>query len=364
MFGIPVSRRAGILLSVVPVMATLALSPAATASASTAGTHGAPTVTPQVSGTTKRLQAVSAVNSRVVWASGLGGTYTVTTDGGAHWHPGVVPGAETLQFRDVQAVSARTAYLLSAGSGSDSRIYKTTNGGATWTLQFQASNDPNNFYDCFAFWNPRRGLTMADGNNGRFPALRTTDGTTWHDIGNNLPAAQPNEGAFAASGTCVATQGSRRAWIVTTNSRVFATADGGNTWAAYSTPIPGGTGTAGVFTVAFRDAAHGMIGGGDFLAPTPAEAARSSNGGKTWQLTSSPGFPGAAFGLAYAGESRTVVATGPGGAAWTANEGGTWTLVPGQTGYWAVTFANKHVGWLVGTQGRILRITFAGSEDD
>src|ERR1700739_4947467 len=59
--------------------------------------HRAPTLTVQQSGTTNRLQAISPVNSRVVWASGLGGTYTVTTDGGKTWHAGVVSGAETLQ---------------------------------------------------------------------------------------------------------------------------------------------------------------------------------------------------------------------------------------------------------------------------
>jgi photosystem II stability/assembly factor-like uncharacterized protein len=50
-----------------------------------------PTVTPQVSGTTNRLQAVSAVNDRIVWASGLGGTFVRTTDGGRTWQEGVVP---------------------------------------------------------------------------------------------------------------------------------------------------------------------------------------------------------------------------------------------------------------------------------
>ena len=55
-------------------------------------TAAAPTLTPQRSGTTNRLQAVSPVSARVVWASGVGGTFTVTTDGGATWRAGVVPG--------------------------------------------------------------------------------------------------------------------------------------------------------------------------------------------------------------------------------------------------------------------------------
>src|SRR5947207_13434599 len=74
-----------------------------------------PTLTPQNSGTTNGLIAVWPVNPQVVWASGRDGTFTVTTDGGHTWRSGVVPGAELLQFRDVQAFSARVGCLLSLG---------------------------------------------------------------------------------------------------------------------------------------------------------------------------------------------------------------------------------------------------------
>src|SRR3989449_250438 len=50
----------------------------------------APTLTPQQSGTTNRLQAISPVSPRVAWASGVGGTYVVTTDGGATWRAGEI----------------------------------------------------------------------------------------------------------------------------------------------------------------------------------------------------------------------------------------------------------------------------------
>lgn len=66
-----------------------------------------PKLTPQSSGTTQLLIAVSPVDSRVVWAAGTGGTYVVTTDGGNTWRAAAVPGAESLQFRDVYAVSDR-----------------------------------------------------------------------------------------------------------------------------------------------------------------------------------------------------------------------------------------------------------------
>ena len=355
-------RRSRNLSLIVPIATLLAIAPTGATGAVASNAVQPPTLTAQTSGTTRRLQAISPVNSRVVWASGLGGTYAITTNGGRTWRASVVPGAESLQFRDVQGVSDKIAYLLSSGVGTDSRIYKTTDGGATWTMQFQ-NQDPNGFYDCFAFWTPKRGLTFADSVGGRFPVVRTTNGKTWQDIGDRLPAAQDGEGGFAASGTCVATQGEKRAWIGTgaaAKARVLATTDAGNSWQAYDTPIVQGTSTSGVISIAFRDSRHGILGGGELLAPTVLSnnVARSSDGGKHWQLATGTSFPGAVYGLSYAGESRTVVATGPSGSAWTPNEGTTWVTLPGLSGYWAVAFANEHVGWLVGTGGRIEKISF------
>lgn len=321
------------------------------------------TLTPQQSGTTNRLQAISPVNDHVAWASGVGGTYAMTTDGGTHWKSAVVPGARMLEFRDVEAVSARVAYLMSAGPGGASRIYKTEDGGEHWTLQFK-NRDPNAFYDCFSFWAPRRGITMSDAVDGVFPVIRTTNGQAWKNIGPRLPAAQAGEAAFAASGTCVATEGDANAWIATggaAKARILATTDGGDTWNAYETPIVQGTPSSGGISVAFRDARHGILGGGD-LAITDAftkNVALTLNGGKTWYLTNHPTFTGSIYGLAYVPSAgRTVVATGPKGAAWTADEGGHWTALEGAADYWAVAFASPAAGWLVGTDGRILKVTF------
>jgi photosystem II stability/assembly factor-like uncharacterized protein len=339
-------------------------STASSATPATATASSSPRLTRQHSGTTNRLQAISPVNAQVVWASGINGTYTITTNGGRTWHPGVVPGAETLQFRDVQAVSASEAYLLAAGVGTDSRVYKTIDGGRTWKLQFK-NQDPNGFYDCFAFWTPDRGITMGDAVNGRFPVIRTTDGKHWSNIGSHLPAAQTGEAAFAASGTCVATQGTSRAWIGTggaAKARILRTGDGGNTWKAYQTPIVQGTPSSGVFTVAFRDASHGILAGGELAEPTKRSdnVAVSTDGGRTWTLAQRTPFPGAAFGLSYVGGSRAnnVVITGPGGAAWSRTEGQSWHLLPGVQDFWAVAFAGPDAGWLVGTEGRILKVEF------
>jgi photosystem II stability/assembly factor-like uncharacterized protein len=328
-----------------------------------AAAQGKVTITPQNSGTTNRLQAISPVNDQVAWASGVGGTYAVTTDGGKHWKSARVPGAGALEFRDVQAFSANLAYLLAAGPGTASRIYKTEDGGRTWKLQFK-NQDPSAFYDCFAFWKPWRGITMSDAVNGVFPVIRTANGTTWRNIGNKLPAAQTGEAAFAASGTCVATQGTQNAWIATggaPNARILATTDGGDTWNAYDTPVVQGTPSSGGISVAFRDALHGILGAGE-LAVTDKftrNVARTINGGKTWFLGNHPTFTGSIYGLAYVtGRGRTVVATGPEGASWTEDEGETWKAIKGVTNCWAVAFASPAAGWLVGTEGQIIKLSF------
>src|ERR1700712_1787100 len=97
----------------------------------------APRVTTQTTGATATLFAVYAVNDSVVWASGSRGGVVRTTDGGKTWKLRPVPNGERLEIRDVHALSADSAFLLTIGNGNASRIYFTADGGANWKLQFQ-----------------------------------------------------------------------------------------------------------------------------------------------------------------------------------------------------------------------------------
>src|SRR6516162_7703524 len=121
----------------------------------------------QISRSDADFRGLCAVSAKVAWVSGTKGTYGRTTDGGKTWSVGMVPGAAKLDFRDVEAFGETTAYLLSAGPGEDSRIYKTVDGGKTWILQFK-NRDREGFFDALAFWDDKNGVALGDPIKGQF----------------------------------------------------------------------------------------------------------------------------------------------------------------------------------------------------
>ena len=143
--------------------------------------------------------------------------------------------SDAVDFRDVDAIDQRTAYVLSIGNGLASRIYKTTDSGATWALQFK-NEDPKAFFDAMSFWDAKHGIVFGDSIDGEFCIMTTGDGgQVWSRVPSSaLPPALENEGAFAASGTNVAIFGKTHAWIGTgaaAKARVLRTSDWGRTWA-------------------------------------------------------------------------------------------------------------------------------------
>jgi photosystem II stability/assembly factor-like uncharacterized protein len=176
-----------------------------------------------------------------------------------------------------------------------------------------------------------------------------------------LPAAAPGEGSFAASGTCVAAIDGQTAWIGTGNAapaRLLRTPDRGRTWTATVLPLVAGE-ARGAASVAARDGRHGVALGGDIASPTAYadNVARTADGGATWQLGARPPFPGAVYGGAYVPGSTALVAVGPGGAALSLDDAASWALLDGQT-FWGLAFASARAGWLVGPEGRIVKVAF------
>ena len=323
----------------------------------------APRWTAQTSGVTATLRGVSAASDTVAWASGSGSTVLHTTDGGATWAKITVT-PDRVDFRDIDAIDERTAYLLSIGNGPASRIYKTTDAGATWTPQF-LNDDPKVFLDAMTFWDADHGIVIGDSIDGHFTLLRTDDGGAhWARIpGDSLPPALPNEGAFAASGTNVAVYGRDDVWIGTgasTTARVLRSSDRGRTWTVADTPLVSGE-SAGIFSVAFRDARHGVVVGGDYKKEQDAtdNLAVTDDGGATWTLVKDRALSGFRSVVAYVphAPAAALVAVGPQGTDYSTDDGRTWAPVEGP-GFHTFSFApSGKVGFGAGGRGAVGRLS-------
>ncbi len=184
-------------------------------------------------------------------------------------------------------------------------------GGRHWHLQFQ-NEDPNGFYDCFAFWDRDRGITMGDAVAGRFPVLRTRDGEHWRDIGDNLPAAQAGEARLCRQ-RHLRRRGRRP-------QRPGSAPAPPRRRGSSPPPMGAAPGTATTLhragqrqlrgdPLAFRDRYHGILAGGDLALPDSFtnNVARSRDGGQTWELGASPPFPGSVYGLSYTGKYERSV---------------------------------------------------------
>ncbi len=325
----------------------------------------APTISDQESGSDVLWIGISPVSDTVVWISGTGGAFGRTLDGGVTWTTAVVPGADSLQFRDVHGVDAETAYLLSIGSGEDSQIYKTVDGGQQWELQF-TNQELEGFFDCMGFWDPLNGMAFSDSFDGLFYIITTQDGgASWERVPPDLlPAARAGEGSFAASGHCLTVGGDSTVWIGTGASedgpaRVLRSTDRGQTWTYHDTPIPGGV-VSGITSVAVTSLGLVAVLGGDVtdMESLADNIALSNDGGVTWVLAGRPGFPGPVYGAAYVPGAPvpTLVATGPRGISFTEDQGRSWTTLSTEN-HWSVAFASPKSGWAIGTEGRITKIS-------
>jgi photosystem II stability/assembly factor-like uncharacterized protein len=176
-----------------------------------------------------------------VWASGSNGVVMVSEDGGKRWKRRTVQGGESLDFRGVAGFSGSTAYLISSGEGTKSRIYKTTDGGTTWKLQY-SDERKESFLDAIGCWSETECYALGDPMDGRFLLLETKDGEHWERLAADGLQALPQEGAFAASNSCLSVDRHTGIYFVTGGpaARMFHSPDRGKTWRVRDIPVARG----------------------------------------------------------------------------------------------------------------------------
>jgi photosystem II stability/assembly factor-like uncharacterized protein len=317
----------------------------------------------QTSGIATNLRGVSAVHSvnqsssLVVWASGSNGVILRSVDDGKNWTRLHVKDGDTLDFRGIRAFNELIAYAISIGEGEKSRIYKTNDGGETWTLQY-TDKRPAFFLDDIVCFSQTHCFALGDPIDGKFEIVSTEDGINWKELPReNMPAIISGEGAFAASGTSLAIYGTSDIYFGTgggATARVFHSPDLGKTWTVADTPLAAGNASSGVFSV-LRVKNAVIAVGGDYrvVGGRSGLAAYSTDGGATWKLSSTqPG--GFRSGVANV-DDKMLVSVGPNGGDVSYDLGVTWTPT-GSVNLNAVTVSPEKNVWGVGAKGTVARL--------
>jgi len=315
----------------------------------------------QTSGIDTNLRGVSAADNPdstgqnfVVWTCGSNGVILFSSDLGKTWTRLHVAGGEALDFRSIVAFDAKTALVMSSGEGEKSRIYKTTDGGENWKLEF-TDKRPSFFLDslvcdgdCYA---------LSDPVDGKFILVAGHNGEDWKELPSDaMPAALPGEGAFAASGTALAMDNDGDLFFGTgggKSARVFHSPDFGKTWTVAETPIASGNASSGIFSIAL-DAKLLIAVGGDYKDPKRSDrvAAYSQDDGKTWQLAAQQpsGYRSAVVRLYGA-----MLAVGPTGEDISYDQGAHWKRTD-SLDLNAAFVLDIYNGWAVGAKGTIARL--------
>ena len=321
------------------------------------------------------LSEIRIVDANTVWGLAYDGStptppattnpdiqeFTLTTNGGASWNPGVINlGNTDLSINNISPVSGTTAWvsaLVPANGGG--AVYKTSNSGVNWNIQnATAYTSALSFLDGVYFWNANVGFSYGDPKTASavdFECYRTIDGgTTWAP----LDAALPNitAGDFGYNGSRNIVVAGNTLWFTTAKGKIYRTTDQGVTWTKLSSPIPDfgaldtTTSTGNLY---MSDNNNGII-----VATLNATAAtptyniyKTTNGGTSW--TTAVAFTGTRFILSYIPGTSTVVATSqaaPVGTSISSDNGTTWTdLEPtGTTQRGASNFLNASTGWCAG----------------
>lgn len=207
------------------------------------------------------LDAICFINANTGWVGGANGRIYKTTDGGASWTEQTDTLVYKGSFNCIYFYDSQIGYA-SGGNSLGTSIIKTTNGGATWKALTHPTT--STYYDMYWF-DQNSGIVVGSSSN----YLITTDGgSTWTN------KTVPTSGSTLYK---IKKGDDMTFYIVGTAGRIFKTTDAGVTFTALTSPT-----TTTLYTAEFTDAQKGLILGSNGVAYS------TSNGGTNW--TAIPSF--------------------------------------------------------------------------
>jgi hypothetical protein len=286
------------------------------------------------------------------------GHYNAKTNVQTSLLKGKVPDSLNLSFR---ATAYNNGNIFGISIVNPAMLYKIS-ADKTVRLVYKEAHEKV-FYDAIAFWNKKEGIAMGDPTDDCLSIIITRDGgNTWQKIScDQLPKAIDGEAAFAASNTNISIVGDE-VWIATGGkvSRILYSADKGNIWNVYETPIIQGLETTGMYSIDFYDAKNGFAIGGDYTKADGNEANKisTSDGGKTWKLVAQNSGPGYRSCVQYRpnGNAKELIAVGFKGIDYSKDAGNTWTHLSDE-GFYTIQFVNDSLAYAAG-KNRIAKLTF------
>jgi photosystem II stability/assembly factor-like uncharacterized protein len=304
----------------------------------------------------------AAIDNNICWAvNRANNQYIRTTNGGDQWNTSIIPNAPVdWQGSYISAIDANTAWILmyNTPAPSGGGVFKTTNGGVTWTQQTTAFDTTSGFPKSIHFFDANNGVCVGNPNPTGYWEIYTTSngGTNWNRVPqSNIPSATSSEVTFfwyASAGNSFWFSGGD---VNLSAGRLFRSTNRGLNWEVF--PLPDG----GVAVPAFKDTQNGIVA---HFVPSN-KLFKTANGGETFTEILPFNVPFTSAFISYApgtpGGYMMVSAVYPGlvstnGSAYTTDDGITWNVCDDSVGRGLLSdFADANTGWAGSSTSSVYR---------